>query len=79
MKITKLSTQKYTSFKSKKKNIRLADDIVRKTKHEFPAHSPSYIDSYWLSLKNPKHSNKERNVKILTNKVMQSVWLVYVS
>ena len=67
MKITKLSTQKYTSFKSKKKNIRLADDIVRKTKHEFPAHSPSYIDSYWLSLKNPKHSNKERNVKILTN------------
>ena len=47
----------------------MGDDIVRKTKHEFPALSPSYSDDYWLCLRTPRHSNLGRNLNIFTDKL----------
>ena len=69
MKITSINNQPKISFLSRNKNIRLADDIVRKTRQEFPAYSPSYIDSYWQCLRTPKHSDGKNNLKILANKL----------
>ena len=69
MKITSINNHPQISFLSKNKNIRLADDIVRKTRQEFPAYSPSYIDSYWQCLRTPKHSDGKNNLKILANKL----------
>ena len=50
MKIQSINTNNY-SFQAKRKEIRKADDIVRKVNQEFPAFSPTYAYEFWPHLK----------------------------
>lgn len=69
MRIANYRTNPNLYFSSRKKKIRMGDDIVRKTKQEFSALSPSYADDYWLCLRTPQHSNLGRNLNIFTDKL----------
>lgn len=50
------------SFKARRKEIRKADDIVRKVNQEFPAFSPTYVKRNWFLLKNIKDGYSDRRV-----------------
>ena len=51
MKIQTINTNNKYSFQARRKEIRKADDIVRKVNQEFPAFSPTYAYEFWPHLK----------------------------
>lgn len=69
MRIINYQTNPNLYFSSRNKKIKKADKIVRKTRQEFCALSPSYAENYWLSLRQPKHSDLARNFKIFIDKL----------
>ena len=67
MKIINLSIRNSICFLSKNKENKLADDIVRKTRHEFPAFSPSYIASYWYCTRSSRcNEKKEKAIRLMS-------------
>ena len=51
MKIQTINTNNNYTFQAKRKELRKADDIVRKVNQEFPAFSPTYAYEFWPHLK----------------------------
>ena len=62
------------SFKAKRKEVRKADDLVRKVNNEFPAFSTSYVKSFWHPINEKKFTLlekpllKTKSLKERTNK-----------
>ena len=60
MKITPVSLYNSIYFTSKNKNIRLADDVMRKSKLAFPYVGNTYINRFYRTVNNPNNSNARR-------------------
>lgn len=57
----------YYSFKSKNKEIKLADKIQRQARREFPAYSPTYTELFYKNRSAELESHKESFYNILEN------------
>lgn len=55
------------SFKARNRNIRQADDIMRKARNTFPLISPTYIDEFYSVVNNKKNDNREKAEEISSN------------
>ena len=69
MQIQSVNINNNYSFKARRKEIRKADDIVRKVNCEFPAFSTTYADRFWLILNNKYKPSAKKKALTFNNKI----------